>query len=347
MRSRKLQLVLTAIFILVLSLVFIPGCNWLRSSKTGSGEMDNLSFRLKWFIYSSFAHHLIAEEKGLYAAQKLNVTIKPGGANIDPIKTVALGEDDIGLASYAQILLARQQGIPVIAIAEEYQKSGVVEFSLKNSGITKPQDFIGKKVGIIPGSDTGTVYEALMAKEGIDRSKITEVTIGFDLTPLFTGAIDVSTVGYISNQPIVAETKGYPVNIIDPHEYGIRPGGNVVFTTEKNLREKRAQLKRFLRAMVDAVELSQQLSDEEVVNIVLKHNPNLERASELKVWQVTKDQLLSHDSSRTGIMLRETWQQTADIFNRFGPLKQVPTLDSCYTNDLINEVLAERRNGGK
>jgi len=324
----------------LLSAAFVPSCRWFRSKP---GPPDNLSFRLKWFVYSSFAHHLVAQEKGLYAAQRLNVNIKPGGANVDPIKTVSLGEDDVGLASYAQILLARQQGIPVVAIAEEYTTSGVVEYSLTKSGITKPQDLIGKKVGIIPGSDTATVYEALMAKEGIDRSKITEIPIGFDLTPLFTGAIDVSTVGYISNQPIVAETKGYPVNIIDPHEYGIRPGGNVVFTTEKNWREKRAQLKRFLRAMVDAIELSQKLPNDEVVNIVLKYNTSLEKNSELKVWQVTKDQLLSHDSNRTGIMPAETWTQTADIFIRFGPLKQIPSLASCYTNDLINEVLAERK----
>jgi ABC-type nitrate/sulfonate/bicarbonate transport system substrate-binding protein len=233
--------------------------------------------------------------------------------------------------------------VPVVAIAEEYLKSGVVQFSLKEKGITKPQDYIGKKVGLIPGSDTGTVYEALMAKEGIDRKKITEVPIGFDLTPLFSGAIDVSTVGYVSNQPVVAQTKGYGINIIDPHDYGIRPGGNVVFTTEKALREKRPQLKRFLRAMVDAIELSQQMPDEEVVDIVLKYNPKLEKASEVRVWQVTKDQLLSKDPSRTGIMPAETWAQTADLFSRFGPLKQIPALESCYTNDLINEVLAERK----
>jgi NitT/TauT family transport system substrate-binding protein len=341
MRFLRFRSSLLLVLILTLGVAFIPACKWLRSDQPPL-TVDSLSFRLKWFVYSSFAHHLVAEDKGLYKEQRLNVTIKPGGANVDPIKTVSLGEDDIGLASYAQILLARQQGIPVVAIAEEYVTSGVVEFSLKKSGITKPEDLIGKKVGIIPGSDTATVYEALMAKQQIDRSKITEVPIGFDLTPLLTGTIDASTVGYISNQPIVVETKGYEVNIIDPHDYGIRPGGNVVFTTEKTLQEKRPALKRFLRAMVEAIELSQQLPNDEVVSMVLKRNPSLEKGSELKVWQVTKDKLLSHDHARTGVMPQETWTQTAEIFNRYGPLKQIPALSSCYTNDLINEVLAEK-----
>lgn len=344
MRSRSRTFAPASLLAVVLGAALVLSCNSGPATNRGEqAQPDQLSFRLKWFIYSSFAHHLVAEEKGLYAAQNLRINIKPGGANIDPVKTVAVGEDDVGLASYAQILLARQQGVPVVAIAEEYLKSGVVIFSLKDKGITKPQDLVGKKVGVIPGSDTATVYEALMAKEGIDRKRITEVPIGFDLTPLFAGAIDVSTVGYVSNQPIVAQTKGYDINVIDPHDYGIRPGGNVVFTTEKVLREKRPQLKRFLRAMVDAIEMSQQIPDDEVVDIVLRHNPKLEKASELRVWQVTKDQLLSKDPSRTGVMPAETWAQTADIFSRYGPLKQIPQLESCYTNDLINEVLAERK----
>jgi ABC-type nitrate/sulfonate/bicarbonate transport system substrate-binding protein len=319
-------------------------CNHGPVGPKTTGEPAQLSFRLKWFIYSSFAHHLVAQEKGLYRSENLKVDIKPGGANVDPIKTVAVGEDDVGLASYAQILLARQEGVPVVAIAEEYVKSGVVEFSLKKSGIARPQDFIGKRVGIIPGSDTGTVYGALMAKLGIDRSKITEVTIGFDLTPLLTGAIDVSSVGYISNQPVVVETQGYPVNIVDPHDYGVRPGGNVVFTTEENLRLKRDPLKRFLRAMIEGIELSRQLPDVEVVDLVLKYNPSLKRDSEMRVWEVTKDYLLSKDPGSTGVMPDDTWTQTADIFNRFGDLRQVPALKSCYTNELVNEILAERQN---
>lgn len=304
---------------------------------------QEMSLRLKWLVYSSFAHHLVAAEKGLYANRGLKIEIRPGGPGIDAIKSVSLGEDDIGLASYAQILLARQQGIPVVAIAEEYVESGVVFMSLKDSGINKPDDFVGKKVGLIPGSDTGTVYEALMSKKGIDRKKITEVPVGSDMAPLFNRSVDIWTVGYISNQPIVAESKGFPVNIIDPHEYGVRVGGNVVFTTEKNLREKRAQLKQFLSAMIEAIQLSQTMSNEEVVDIVLKYNPKLERSSELKIWQATKDYLLSKSPDRTGMMPIETWKETADVFSQFGPLKEVPDLESCYTNDLVAEILAERK----
>jgi NitT/TauT family transport system substrate-binding protein len=341
------RIILALIAILALSgfvaLVLIDRPDTGTSNQTASSPTKDLKFRLKWLIYSSFAQHFVAAEKQLYSKNGLNVDIRPGGPGIDAIKSVSSGEDDIGLASYAQILLARQQGIPVVAVAEEYIESGVVFMSLKDSGITKPTDFVGKKVGFIPGSDTGTVYDALMTKLGIDRKQITDIPVANDLAPLFNKSVDVWTVAYISNQPIVAESKGFPVNIIDPHQYGVRVGGNVVFTTEQNLKEKRNEIKQFLRAMIDAIELSQQMPNEEVVDIVLKHNPRLERESELKIWQATKDHLLSKSPETTGRMPMETWEQTKSIFSQFGPLKQNVPIDACFTNSLIDEVLAERK----
>ncbi|HXC53114.1 MAG TPA: ABC transporter substrate-binding protein [Candidatus Limnocylindrales bacterium] len=295
----------------------------------------NISLRLKWFIYSSFAHHLVAEEKGLFAAEGLKVDIRPGGVGIDPIKSVAVGEDDLGLASYGQILLARQHGIPVVAIAEEYVSSGVVFLALKSSGITSPKQFVGKKIGWIPGSDTATVYQALMAKEGVDRKSLQEVSIGADLAPFLAGTIDVWTAGYISNQPIVAEMKGYPVNVIDPHDYGIDVGGNVVFVSEETLRTKRPQIEAFIRAMLKSIETARDMPAAEVVDIVLKYNPNLKRDSEIKVWEVTKDRLLSKDPATAGVMKKETWTSTASVFHEFGELKNIPGLESVYTNDVV------------
>src|SRR5437870_13811432 len=137
MKSKKL--VAAGLVVCSAALALLLWSPWKRN------ESDTLRFRLKWFIYSSFAHHLVAEEKGLYRDRGLQVSIRPGGVGVDPIRAVALGEDDVGLASYAQILLAREQGLPVVAVAEEYVASGVVFMSLRESGITKPQQFVGKK----------------------------------------------------------------------------------------------------------------------------------------------------------------------------------------------------------
>jgi NitT/TauT family transport system substrate-binding protein len=296
-----------------------------------------VNFRIKWLIYSGFTPHFVALEKGYYAKEGLQVDIQPGGPGIDPLKLVLTGDADVGLASYDQILLAREKGLPLVAIAEDTTKSGVGFLSLAASGIKRPEDFIGRKVGVMPGTDKGTVYEALMAKLNIDRSKIQEIPVQFNLSVLFNGTVEVFP-AFITNQPIIARDSGFDVNVIDPDKYGITPGGNVFFTSEETLQKKREVLEAFLRAEMRAIMDSQTLDDGEAVDCVLKHNDQLNRNSELKIWQATKDLILPKDRATAGIMTREKWEHTAQLFKQAGLLTNVPSLEKCYTNDLVENV---------
>lgn len=299
--------------------------------------LEPLSFRLKWIVYSSFGPHFVALEEGFFRDEGLDVQIQPGGPGVDPIRLVATGADDVGLASYDQILIAREKGIPVVAIAEDTVSSGVGFVALTASGIETPQDFIGRRVGYLPGSDKATMYEALMSKLEIDRTQIEEVTIGFNLELLFSNTIDVFP-GFITNQPIVARESGYPVNIIDPEDYGIKPGGNVFFTSEETLSKKKDQLIRFLRAELKAHLYSQTLSDERVVSYVKRYNDKLDSETEAKIWQATKEILLSQDKQGVGYMPKEIWAETSRLFQASGLLSDDASFFGAYTNELVDAI---------
>lgn len=247
-------------------------------------QPDNkISFRLKWLIYNSFASHFVAKDLGYFDKEGVEVQILSGGPGIDPIKLVATGANDVGLASYDEILVAREKAIPVIAIAEDFVRSGVGFLSLKEAGITKPQDFTGKKVAIRPGTDKHLIYEALMEKLRIDRGKIREIS-GASFEMLFTKSIDVFP-GFITNQPFYAAYRGKDVNVIDPYDFGLDPGANVYFTSEETLEKKRNVLQRFIKASLQARNDSLMMPDRQVVDILLKYNSGLERIPETQGWQ--------------------------------------------------------------
>ncbi|MEX0813152.1 MAG: ABC transporter substrate-binding protein [Chitinophagales bacterium] len=336
MKQRSI-LIASILFILLIISISL-GVYFTQKQSKHENQLTEINFRLKWIKYSSFAHHFVAQKKGYFNNENLEVTIHEGGAGIDPIKSVVSGIDDIGLASYAQILIAREKGIPVIAIAEEYINSGAISMSLASSGITSPKDFIGKTIGVIPGSDTYTVYSALLKKEGVSKDSLTEINVGFDLKPLLSGTVDVITAAFITNQPIFAESQGYNVNIIDPHDYGIKTGGNVFFTTEYNLNNKREELIRFLSAAFRGIEESQKMPNEDVVNIVLEVNPKLKKGAEMKIWQATKDYLLEKRPDHIGVMSKDKWEETAQLFYNFGLLNSEPNINKAFTNELVNEI---------
>ena len=342
----QIKSLITMLLVAACVLLFTVGCenksgsqNTTPSQKPEKGR-QHVSFRLKWLVYSGFGPQLLALEQGYFERAGVKVDIQPGGPGLDPIKLVVTGAEDVGLASYDQILIAREKGIPVIAIAEDTTKSGVGFTALKTSGIREPKDFVGKRVGIMPGTDKGTIYEALMAKLGINRAKITEIPVTFNMDVLLNGTVDVFP-SFITNQPILAKEKGYEVTVIDPYEYGIRPGGNVVFTSEETLLRKRDALKRFLTGELQAIIASHKVDDAMVVDAVLKHNAKLNRAAELKIWRASRDMLYEADSKKVGFMEPETWSHTADLSKRYGLIKVIPALNKCYTNELVKEIHAE------
>ena len=337
-QSRQSKII---VIVVIVAVVLAGALLWFyqqRKHATTNGTAPAaLNFRIKFSIYSGFAPHFVALEKGYYTKEGLKVDIQPGGPGIDPLKIVLTGDADVGLASYDQILLAREKGLPLIAIGEDTTKSGVGFVSLASSGIKTPQDFIGRKVGVMPGTDKGTVYDALMAKLGIDRSKIQEIPVQFNLAVLFNGTVEVFP-AFITNQPIIAKDSGFEVNIIDPDKYGISPGGNVFFTSEDTLRKKRDVLEAFLRAELAAIMDSQSMDDGEVVDFVLKYNNQLKRNTEIKIWQSTKALILPKDRSIVGIMPRDKWEHTAQLFKQAGLLKNMPDLEKCYTNALVEDI---------
>ncbi len=89
-------------------------------------EPDEISVRLKWIANASFAGDIVAYEKGIFEKNGLNVTIYEGGFNLDPIKLVASGSDDIGLAGPERVMLAQEEGLPLVIVAVVFQSSPVV-----------------------------------------------------------------------------------------------------------------------------------------------------------------------------------------------------------------------------
>lgn len=109
--------------------------------------------------------------------------------------------------SASEIIQARAKGLPVRAFAVIYHC-----YALRESGIKRPQDFVGKTVGLKPGQIT-LAFAVMLKKLGIDRSAITKVEIGYGVDELISGTTDVST-GFSINEPHQVIEAGYEVNIM-------------------------------------------------------------------------------------------------------------------------------------
>ena len=252
-RNRYTVALLLAVGLVVVGVYYQFG----QGTHRVAGNLPTVTLRLKWLYDPGFAGEMVAAKAGLFEKYGINVDIKPGGFESDPIKLVASGADNIGVAGADSFLIARSKGVPIVAFAlGGYLETGVAYYVHADSGIDSPKDFIGKKVGYQAGQDTATIYyEALMRKLGVDRAKITEVPVKFDFTPFLQKQVDVWP-GYAATQAYILEREKVPYKQFLPADSGISFIGTVYFTTEAYMAKNPKVIEAFTKGLIDGWDLT-------------------------------------------------------------------------------------------
>ncbi|MEM1400784.1 MAG: ABC transporter substrate-binding protein, partial [Pseudomonadota bacterium] len=161
---------------------------------------DEFTIQLKWVAQSQFAGYYAAEAMGFYEEMDLDVTIKPGGPDIVPPQVIAAGGADVVVDWLPSAMAARERGVPLVNVAQFYNRSGMMLTCTKESGIAGPEEFAGKTLGVWFG---GNEYPFLswMDKLGLSWSgadaEVTVLRQGFNVDPILDGQADcISTMIY-------------------------------------------------------------------------------------------------------------------------------------------------------
>ncbi|MFQ3211556.1 MAG: NitT/TauT family transport system substrate-binding protein, partial [Oceanospirillaceae bacterium] len=120
----------------------------LAASSSLLHAADDVTLQLKWVTQAQFAGYFVAQDKGFYGAEDLNVTIKPGGPDVAPQQVIAGGGADVVIDWMPSALAAREKGLAVVNIAQPFKSSGMMLTCRKDSGISSPADLKDKTLGV-------------------------------------------------------------------------------------------------------------------------------------------------------------------------------------------------------
>ncbi|MFN5997154.1 MAG: ABC transporter substrate-binding protein [Paracoccaceae bacterium] len=172
---------------------------FLASMATGASAQD-VKLQLKWVTQAQFAGYYVAQAKGFYEEEGLNVTILPGGPDIAPVTLLQNGEVDVMVDWMPSALAAREKGVPVVNIAQPFASSGMMLTCLAETGIKEPKDFADKTLGVW---FFGNEYPFLswMSQLGLptdgSAGGVTVLKQGFNVDPLLQKqAACISTMTY-------------------------------------------------------------------------------------------------------------------------------------------------------
>jgi NitT/TauT family transport system substrate-binding protein len=296
---------------------------------------DKITVALNWNVpYSGWAGFYVARAKGYYAAEGLDIewTLIKGSNPVN--QTIAAGNAQLGVAAASSVVVAASKGLPLIAVSAFMQSNPEGVIVREDSGIKEMKDFVGKRIAINPANPTSYLFEAKLARAGIDKNKIDFLNVQPEaMVPLIIKGEVKGGLGYWDWQAINIRKEGVPVNVFVMSDDKVQIYGNVVVANRDWAAKNGDVIKRFLKASVrgwiDAFD-NVELAHAEMMKANKEEDPNFLR----QALAVSMKLIGSPDATSNGFgwMEKANWEALQDALLKGKVIDKPVDMSSLYTN---------------
>jgi NitT/TauT family transport system substrate-binding protein len=261
---------------------------------------EAVSVRLKWLAQAQFAGFYVAEAKGYYAEEGIDITINPGGPNLNAETLVASGADQFAVAgSMESVLASREKGLPILAIGMMLQHTPTAYVAFADSGIVEPADFAGKRVSTFFSGAHHMLY-AILAENGITEDDVDVVPQAVTMAPFTDRQVDVATV-MVFNELNVLRSQGIDdINLIHPWEHGVNVPTDALIVNETFMNDRPEVVQGFLNASLRGWKYAIE-NVEEAVDIVMEAAPGLARDHQIAMLKTYGELMLAGRGADKGL----------------------------------------------
>lgn len=303
----------------------VVGCG--GSEPAADNGLEDFSIVLDWYPNAIHSFLYVAQEKGYFAEEGLNLVVNfPANTN-DGISLPAAGKADLGMY-YLQdaILTAVEEDVPIVSVGAVAQESLNVVISLKESGIDGAEDLEGKKIGYAGTVLSEEQIKSMLEHVGLEADSCEFVDVGFDLlTATTTGQVDATIGNMVNHEVPQLEEEGIEINYFFPTDFGVPEVYELVFLAGQDAVDNNPEkLQKFLRAAKKGFEFTKE-NPEEALQILLD-NQNAENFPlSPTVETESLNILLPAMENETAEFLSQdvaVWQQNADWLYERGILSE-------------------------
>ncbi|MGI9606820.1 MAG: ABC transporter substrate-binding protein [Acidimicrobiales bacterium] len=321
-----------------------------------AAELTEVSLQLQWVPQSQFAGYFAARDLGFYEDAGLDVTIIDGGLDIVPATVLDSGAADFAISWVPRGLVPREEGLNITNIAQVFQRSGTLQVSFADSGISSVADLSGKNVG---NWGFGNEFELLagLRSNGLDpASDVTLVQQDFNMTALINGDIDAAQAMTYNEYAQILETidddtgelfQPEDFSIIDWNDEGTAMLQDAVWADADRLDDDSAYrdtavkfVEASLRGWIHCRD-----NQQECVDVVVGAEPPFGGPAH-QAWMMNEINALVWPSPLgVGVMDSALWDQTVKIATDEGILAAAPT-DGAFRTDIAEEAVANLEAAG-
>ena len=278
--------VVRAILLLLTVAVLAPGA-WADDKPA---EVKKLVVMLDWFVNPDHAALVVAQEKGFFAAQNLEVELQTPADPNDPPKLAAAGKVDVAVTYQPQLHIHVNAGLPIKRIGTLVATPLNSLVVLKDGPVKTLADLKGRKIGYSVGGFEEALLKTMLAKAGLKMEDVTLVNVNFSLSPALLAKQVDAVIGafrnFELNQMDLAKKPGLAFY---PEEEGIPPYDELVLVANRDqLNDPR--LGRFMAALEQATLYLINHPDEAWKSFIAKHK-DLDDELNRRAWRDTLPRL--------------------------------------------------------
>ncbi|HUH88217.1 MAG TPA: ABC transporter substrate-binding protein [Pusillimonas sp.] len=312
----------------------------MAASAVAQQKLEPLAVRLDWTPWGVHAGFHLAKNKGWYEQAGLDVRLEDGNGSVTTVQIVGSGDSfDVGHAGLASMMIARDKGLPVKAVAPFARKSDIGVLVPTESDIKGPADLKGKKLVYTAGSLEAPFIDSFLAEGGITRRdlELLNVEAAGKVTTYAVNRADavVSTIPFV----IAFVSDRRPSRAIPFADYGLNMPSFGIFASEEKLKAKGDQISRFASVTARAWQYIYDGHQDEAVQAIMAERP--QARLDAKILRSQIDALYEYfgkpaKGDRIGIPVAADWEEAVKTMRSVDVISDKLSATDFYVTDLVH-----------
>ncbi len=324
-----------AVAVLALAVV-AAGCGEKSESSTDQTEPARFDLALDWFPNADHVAIYEGMEKGFFSDVGLDVHPRVPSDPAAPIKQVAAGRVDLAISYEPEVLLAREQDLPVVAVAALVQRPLTSLMAIESKRIDSPSDLRGKRVGTAGIPYQSAYLRTILERAKVKPSSVKETNVGASLLPaMLSGKVDATLGAFWNVEAIELRQRGKRPTVIPVDRLGVPKYDELVLVAnEDSLEDTKEDLRLFIGAVAKGAREARR-DPRGAAELLLETNddlkPRLTRAS----VRETLPALFPAGDAPWGFMDPREWRLYGAWMFAHDLLDERPNTSSALTNELL------------
>ncbi len=287
---------------------------------------QNLTLMLDWFPNVDHLPIYVAQEKGYFTEENVQVKILSPSDTADALKLAVAGKVDLAVSYEPQTIIAASEGLPVRVAGRLVEHPLTTLLFLKSKGYTAPSTLSGQAIGYTVPGLMDVLLEAFAKINGIEN--YTAVNVGFNIVPALTSGQVAAVMGpFKTYETVTMAAKGIEAGYFELEHWGIPDYDELIFIAgAATLAKKKDAVQGFMRAVARGLDDARN-QPEEALQAYFKAVPDVDKAIETAAFERTRPYFAG-----TQTIDPKRWQAFADFALAHGLIDRPVDVKTLFSN---------------